>query len=218
MAAVDWVVLDLGETLVSESRSWGRWADWLGVPHLTFMAVLGAVVAERRHHLEVFDRFREGFDFPAERAAKHAAGLGWEVDADDLYPDALPTLADLRSRGYRLAVMANQPLEVMPLLESLPVDEVATSAGWGVHKPDPAFFARVVSAVGAPPERIAYVGDRVDNDVLPAKAAGMVAVHLRRGPWGYLHASWPEAGQADLRLLSLDELPDALDGLVPTGS
>ncbi|HUR14710.1 MAG TPA: HAD-IA family hydrolase [Mycobacteriales bacterium] len=215
MRPVDWVVLDLGETLVDETRSWAGWADWLGVPQLTFMGVLGAVIAERRHHLEAFAYFREGFDFSAERAVKHAAGLGWELDGSDLCPDALPALAALRARGYRLAVMANQPRESMPLLQSLPVDRVATSAEWGLWKPDPAFFARVCEEVGAEPVRIAYVGDRVDNDVLPAKQAGMLAVHLRRGPWGYLHATWPEAVEADLRLDGLAGLADALDA---TGS
>jgi FMN phosphatase YigB (HAD superfamily) len=53
----------------------------------------------------------------------------------------------------------------------------------------------------------------VDNDVLPAKAAGMTAVFLRRGPWGYVHGAWPEADSADLRISSLSELPDALAGL-----
>ncbi len=215
MGGVDWVVFDLGETLVDETRSWGRWADWLAVPHLTFMAAMGAVIAQRRDHREVFSYFRKDFDFATERAAKHAAGLGWEVEADDLYADALPVLAELRHRGYSLAVMANQPLEAMPLLRALPVDRVATSAGWGLHKPDPAFFARVVEELQAPPARIAYVGDRVDNDVLPAKATGMLAVHLRRGPWGYLHANWPEAAEADVHLDDLLALPDALDA---TGS
>ena len=209
--AVDWVVLDLGETLVDETRSWARWATYLDVPQLTFMAAMGAVIAERRHHQDVFGYFREEFDFATERSRKHAAGLGWEVEEQDLYPDALPTLSALRAAGYRLAVMANQPLEVMPLMATLPVDKIATSAEWGLWKPDPAFFARVADEVGVPSDRIAYVGDRVDNDVLPARAAGMVAVHLRRGPWGYVHATWPEAAQAHIRLDSLAQLPDALD-------
>ncbi|MGH9098837.1 MAG: HAD hydrolase-like protein, partial [Acidimicrobiales bacterium] len=42
-------------------------------------------------------------------------------------------------------------------------------------------------------EQVAYVGDRLDNDVLPAKAAGMFAVFIRRGPWGHLHARRAEA-------------------------
>lgn len=58
------------------------------------------------------------------------------------------------------------------------------------------------------PAGVAYVGDRVDNDVLPAKAAGMFAVLVRRGPWGYLGARRPEAATADLRL-------DDLTSLVP---
>ena len=201
MRAVDWVVLDLGETLVDETRAWAAHADRLGVPHLTFMAVLGAVIAERRDHREVFRFFGDAPVPP------------WSVSEEDLYDDALATLEALRSGGYRVAVMGNQPVEALALLRTLPVDRVAASAEWGVHKPDPAFFTRVAQEVGAPPARIAYVGDRVDNDVLPAKEAGMVAVHLRRGPWGYLHATWPEAAQADLRLTSLAELPAALDAL-----
>ena len=38
---------------------------------------------------------------------------------------------------------------------------------------------------------IAYVGDRADNDVGPAIAAGMVGVHIRRGPWGHLQEPPP---------------------------
>ena len=36
------VVFDLGETLVDETRVWGEWADTLGIPRLTFFAVLGS--------------------------------------------------------------------------------------------------------------------------------------------------------------------------------
>ena len=39
------VFLDVGETIVDESREYGAWADWLGVPRHTFSAVLGAVIA-----------------------------------------------------------------------------------------------------------------------------------------------------------------------------
>jgi HAD superfamily hydrolase (TIGR01509 family) len=208
---VDWVVLDLGETLLDETRAWTSWADYLGVPRLTFLGVLGAVISQRRPHQEVFSYFRPGFDLEAEQARKAADGFGWQASAEDLYPDALPALAELRRRGYLLAVMANQPLDAMPLLSSLPVDRVAASAEWGVSKPDPAFFDRVAAELGVPPARIAYVGDRVDNDVLPAKAAGMVAVHVRRGPWGFVHARWPEAAAADARLDGLSALPDAMD-------
>jgi FMN phosphatase YigB (HAD superfamily) len=57
---------------------------------------------------------------------------------------------------------------------------------------------------------IAYVGDRLDNDVMPARRAGMRTVLLRRGPWGYLHAERPEAALADAVTDSLASLPELL--------
>ena len=67
-------------------------------------------------------------------------------------------------------------------------------------------FARICAEARLDAREIAYVGDRVDNDVVPALTAEMVAVHIRRGPWGHLHES-PEGA---IRIRSLDELPDAL--------
>ncbi len=92
----------------------------------------------------------------------------------------------------------------------LPVSFRAASAVWGVEKPSPRFFERVIDAAGVPAERIAYVGDRLDNDVIPASNAGMFAVFLRRGPWGYVHAAWPEVGEAHARIDSLHELPEVV--------
>lgn len=89
-------------------------------------------------------------------------------------------------------------------------DGVASSAGRGVEKPSPESFARIVDAAGVGASEIAYVGDRLDNDVLPALGAGMAAVFLRRGPWGSLHARRPEAARAHIQLDSPADLTDAL--------
>lgn len=78
-----------------------------------------------------------------------------------------------------------------------------------MRKPDSRFFERIVELADCAPRELAYVGDRVDNDVLPALAAGLVAVHLRRGPWGRLQAT----PSGVLAIDSLDELPDALASL-----
>jgi FMN phosphatase YigB (HAD superfamily) len=210
------VFFDVGETLVCEDGVWGAWADWYGVPRLTFFGALGAVIERRAHHLTVFDSFDPGFSLAAAEAARAAAGRSYVLSRADLYPDAVPCLAALKAAGYVVGVSGNQPPDVSEALVrslGLDLDVVASSAAWGVEKPDPAFFARVASAAGMGPEEIAYVGDRVDNDVLPAKAAGMTAVFLRRGPWGYVHALWPEAAAADLHVASLAELPEALAGL-----
>ncbi|OYV35380.1 MAG: hypothetical protein B7Z80_18600 [Rhodospirillales bacterium 20-64-7] len=109
----------------------------------------------------------------------------------------------------------NQPIESEAALArlNLPADLIASSGGWGIAKPDPRFFAKVAEAANEPPEAIAYVGDRLDNDVLPSRQAGMTAVFLRRGPWGWMHAEAPAIEQAHIRLENLLELPDRLDAL-----
>ena len=207
------VFFDTGETLVDETRLWGSWADWLGVPRLTFFAVLGGVIERGEHHQRAFELVRPGFDYAREEAARGAVANPAGFAREDLYPDAIPCLETLRARGYFVGVAGNQTARFTRTIEELglPVDAIASSAAWGVAKPSPAFFARVAATAGVPPGQIAYVGDRLDNDVLPARAAGMLAVFLRRGPWGHLHAARPDAAQAHMRLESLLELPDALE-------
>jgi FMN phosphatase YigB (HAD superfamily) len=79
-----------------------------------------------------------------------------------------------------------------------------------VRKPEAAFFERLVELLGCDPPEVAYVGDRVDNDVVPAARTGLVAVHVRRGPWGRLQPTPPEAA---LGVDDLASLPDALASL-----
>ncbi|QUD88667.1 HAD family hydrolase [Phenylobacterium montanum] len=206
------VVFDVGETLVDETRHWGEWADWMGVPHLTLFAALGAVIARGQHHRQVFQLLRPGFDVEAAEASRLAAGWRYRFLPGDFYPDALPCLAALRAGGLRIGLAGNQPEAAEEALHEAGVqaDFIASSARWGVEKPSPAFFDKVIEAAGRPAGEIAYVGDRLDNDVLPARAAGLAAVFLRRGPWGLLHALGPEAAQADIQLESLDGLAEIL--------
>jgi FMN phosphatase YigB (HAD superfamily) len=79
-----------------------------------------------------------------------------------------------------------------------------------VSKPDPAFFARALELMGSPdPASVAYVGDRVDNDVLPGIAAGLRTVWLRRGPWGVIQRL-PDGARPALTVDSLDELVERI--------
>lgn len=196
------VVFDVGETLIDETRIWSRWADRLGVTRLTFMGVLGGMAALDRSHQDAFQIVRPGIDVWAEVDAwkrEDPDGLRENFDADDLYPDVRPGLEALRKAGLQVVIAGNQPVQAFDALQSmdLPADAIYTSAGWGVSKPAPEFFAKVAAVVGRPPEEILYVGDRLDNDILPARRAGMRTALLRRGPWGHLHADRPEAAQAD---------------------
>ncbi|WP_371784304.1 HAD family hydrolase [Streptosporangium subroseum] len=209
------VVFDVGETLIDETRIWSRWADRLGVTRFTMLGVLGGMAALGQSFDEAFRIIKPGFDLEAEQEAwrrEDPDGLRVNFDADDLYPDVRPGLAALRELGYELIIAGNQPPQAYDALTvmDLPVDAVHTSDGWGVSKPDPGFFAKVVAVSGREPGEILYVGDRLDNDVLPARTAGMRTALIRRGPWGYLHATRPEAAKADHVIDDLHALVAAL--------
>lgn len=209
------VCFDVGETLIDETRHWLEWAAFLGVPPLTLFTAIGVVMDRGESLRRVFDIFRPDLD-PA-KARKIRAAQGWVYDfiEADLYADARPCLAALREQGVKVLIAGNQPVEAEAALKrlDLPVDVIASSAGWGVAKPNPDFFWKIAEAAGEPPEQIAYVGDRLDNDVIPSKEAGMKSVFLRRGPWGWMHAEKPGIAQADLRLDSLLDLPGRLAAL-----
>lgn len=209
------VFFDVGETLVDETRQWTAWAEWLGVTPLTFCGALGAVIERGERHRRVFDYFAPDIDLAAEDAKRRAAGKGYEIEPRDLYPDALPTLAALKAQGLKVGIAGNQPERAEAALSSAGVsaDYSASSARWDIEKPSPRFFEKIVEISGLPPPEIAYVGDRLDNDVLPALEAGLFAVFLVRGPWGILHARRPEAARASLILRTLAELPPALAGV-----
>jgi len=197
------VFFDVGETLVDEERFWRLLAERAGVgPHVLW-AALGTTIERGEEHTALWARL--GIERPQE----------WDeltYNRDDLYPDAIPCLEALHAAGFYVGVVGNQTtaLEQWARTELLPVDYISSSASWGVRKPAAAFFERVVETVGCAAGEVAYVGDRVDNDVAPAAAAGLVAVHLRRGPWGMLqHAD----SLAALSVDSLAELPIALASL-----
>jgi HAD superfamily hydrolase (TIGR01549 family) len=188
------IVFDVGETLIDESGMWERAADVAGVPRFTLMGVLGGLAARGEQHARAWEIL--GVEPPAS---------AW--NEDDFYPDALSCLERLRVAGLRVGAVGNTPAATEELVRAH-VDFVGSSGRWGIEKPSTEFFERVAAEAGVASDELAYVGDRVDNDVEPALAAGMTAIHVRRGPWGHLH----EPPAAAIRIRSLDELPGALGG------
>ena len=122
----------------------------------------------------------------------------------DLHADALPCLTALRGRGLRLGAAGNMHAHHEEFLRPH-VDFVGSSERWSVRKPDPGFFARVVEEAGAAAGETLYVGDRVDNDLVPALSAGLHAVRIRRGA----HAQ-VDSPDGTVTIYSLSELPEAL--------
>ncbi|MFE2096292.1 HAD family hydrolase [Streptomyces sp. NPDC059468] len=208
---IETIVFDIGETITRDDRYWASWADWIGVPRHTLSALVGAVVARGLDNAEALRLIRPGVDVAAEYRAREAAGRGEHLDESDLYDDVRPALSALRQAGMRVIIAGNQTTRAGQLLRglALPADLVVTSGEWGVAKPEPEFFARVLDVAQTPADRTLYVGDHPANGIIPAKQAGLKAAHLRRGPWGYLWAHDPEvAAAADWRIDSLTELID----------
>jgi HAD superfamily hydrolase (TIGR01662 family) len=205
VAKIEAVFFDVGEILVDETREYGTWADWLGVPRHTFSAVFGAIIAQGKDYRETFQVFRPGFDLTEERERRAAAGQPETFGEDNLYADARPCFEQLREAGLRVGLAGNQTSRAERILKALdlPVDVIGTSDSWGVEKPSPAFFDRVVREAGVAAESVLYVGDRLDNDVRPAQQAGIATALIRRGPWGHI-LRMPEV--EDRCLFTLDGL------------
>jgi FMN phosphatase YigB (HAD superfamily) len=198
--AIRAVFFDVGETLVDEERYWREMARAAGVGPQVVWAALGKTIERGEEHWELWRHL--GLERPA------AAWESTVYSLDDLYPDALTCLRELRQLGVMVGLAGNQneALEAWACEAELPVDIVTGSASLGVRKPDPAFFGALVRLAGGDAAEVAYVGDRVDNDVLPALRAGLVAIHLRRGPWGLLQ----RAPEGTVTIDGLAELPAAL--------
>jgi HAD superfamily hydrolase (TIGR01662 family) len=205
----------VGETLVDETREYGTWADWLGVPRHTFAAAFGAVIATGLDYRETFQIFRPGFDLDRERQARVDAGKPEWFGEDDLYPDVRPALSGLRDMGAWVGIVGNQTKRAGGLLRGLdlPADFIATSDDWGVQKPETAFFDKVIEVASCSPDEIVYVGDRIDNDITPAKKVGMRTAYIRRGPWGWIHRNRKDVAElSDWIIDDLTELSDIVAG------
>lgn len=213
---IEAVVFDVGETLVDETREYGTWADWLGVPRHAFSSVFGAVIAMGMDYREAFQFFQPGFDLAAERERRAAARQPETFGESDLYPDARPAMAALQEMGVWVGVAGNQTSRAGGILRELdlPADMIATSDDWGAAKPDASFFRAVIDAAPCGADGIVYVGDRLDNDLRPAKDAGMRTAFIRRGPWGYIWERHPDLPTvADWRMSTLAELPGIVAGV-----
>ncbi|TDB89435.1 HAD family hydrolase [Actinomadura sp. 7K534] len=204
------VFFDIGETLINEGEIYGRWADWLGVPRHTFLAKLGAVLATGGTHMDLLEYFRPGFDLAAEQRRRAEAGVPNGFGPADLYPDARACLSGLRDQGLYVGIAGNQPVEAAEQMAALGLDAdvVGISDVWGIQKPAREFFERCAQLADVLPDRVLYVGDRIDNDVRPALAFGMRTAFLRRGPWGHIQEDDEALGNCLFVLDDLAGLPE----------
>jgi putative hydrolase of the HAD superfamily len=165
---------------------------------------------ELEHDEEVWVLFTEriirGMGGDSDRAYEAAAELtrAWEDAGNfELYDDVLPTLAHLRERGLKLALVSNtaRDLDLFVVHHALDVDAAVSSRAHGKVKPHESIFRAALERLGIGADESAMVGDSPEDDIDGARALGIRPFLLDRD------GRFPDA---DGRLTDLRELPAAL--------
>ena len=172
-----WIFFDVGSTLVDETEAYNhRIREVIAGTDITF---------------EQFNEKRIYFskqNLKGDLEAMKYFGLNktpWHKEDEVPYQDADEILQYLRGKGYKIGVIANQSLGTAKRLEGWGllkyIDVVAASAELGVAKPDSEIFLRALEMAGCKAREAVMIGDRLDNDICPAKKLGMKAIWIRQG-------------------------------------
>lgn len=172
-----WLFFDVGTTLIDETKAYN---------HRISDAIEGTDIT--------FEQFQEKRIFYAKQNLKGDLeaikyfGLKrtpWHKEDEVPYPDAEDVLKYLCGHGYKIGVIANQSLGTAERLEKWGllkyIDVVAASAELGVSKPDRAIFDKALEMAGCVACETVMIGDRLDNDIVPAKKLGMKTIWIRQG-------------------------------------
>jgi len=178
-----WIFFDVGSTLVDETEAYNHRArEMIENTGITF-----SEYDDKR-----IESAKQGFDGNSE-AIKYF-GLKktpWHSEDELPFDDALDTLKILKERGYKLGVIANQSAGTAQRLENWGLlqyfDVVAASAELGVAKPNKLIYEKAFEIAKCQPHNSVMVGDRLDNDIIPAKALGMRTAWIRKGLSRYQH-------------------------------
>lgn len=215
--ALEMVFFDIGGVMYDDTvyaRSWRRALRESGAQFtdeefdLEYAAARAAQSESFRRRLTT--RFLGSVDDLT--AVEARAARYWAYPPTALYPDVVPCLEALEGR-FRLGVIANQPSSVRRAMERDGLTRFfevwGVSDDLGLQKPDPRLFSHVLYTAGVSPARTVMLGDRLDYDVRPAKAAGMRAVWVLRGE-APDEPTPAQLSQADASIHDLGEVPALL--------
>lgn len=131
---------------------------------------------------ESFRRILEGLGVPGDETTDRWLERYRRVRRAALavFPDVGEGLERLRAEGLTLVAASNGDVDLrdVGIREYFTYTYYAREAG--VSKPHPHFFAGVLERAGAAAAASLAVGDRLDNDYHPARAAGLHAVLIDR--------------------------------------
>jgi HAD superfamily hydrolase (TIGR01549 family) len=210
-----WLFFDLGNTLISEERAWER--------RIQRLASSLERYGRRRATEEVRAALREASEEFSPRLITRAiekliddlecrklilAEARYDKELESPYEGAEETVRKLSSR-YRIGVIANQPAGTKERLTKwglMPLISIClSSAEVGLEKPDPAIFQLALSQSGCEPPQAVMIGDRLDNDIRPARLLGWKTIQIAQG---LARFQLPRDGldEADLTLANLKGL------------
>ena len=198
---VKWIFFDVGSTLVDETEAYDhRVREMIAGTSITFKEFDDVRIALARQGLD------------GNSAAIKHFGLTktpWHSEDEVPYSDAHSTLAALIDKGYNLGIIANQKHGTAERLDSWGLRQyfevIAASAEIGYAKPDKEIFEKALELAKCTAAESVMVGDRLDNDIIPAKAIRMKTVWVKNGLAQYQGAELGE-GVADYQIGSLSEL------------
>lgn len=200
MDGVKWLFFDIGSTLVDETKVYDdifqkiAVAAGVSAEYVKNLAI-GFYRQNKRGHSEVMRLL--GVEYPE-----------WSPLYEELYPDTVKCLEVLEKK-YRLGIIANQIPGAEKRLEGMGIrryfDPIVTSAEEGVAKPDSGIFRIALNRAGCAPEQAVMIGDRIDNDIVPAKQMGMKTVRIKQGVGKYWNIQG-ECETPDYEVNSLSEL------------
>ena len=174
--SIQWVFFDLGSTLIDESDCYRSRID----------EIVTANRIDREAFVSCVDRFARENAFPIKAAAEqYSVPLPpWPCDLEKPYPGTRELLERLSER-YHLGIIANQAAGAPGRLEKWGIISyfgvIITSAEVGFSKPDRRIFEMALRQADCLSANAVMIGDRLDNDILPAKQLGMKTVWVRQG-------------------------------------
>ena len=197
---------DVGYTLVNEDAVWEKRCREQA--ETDEAKELGLSAEDIYHEIEIASvsrkpQFRTVID---KFAFKEVAP--YRTELEELYED-VPGVIKLLAQKYELGIIANQldglknRLEAFGLLKYFKY--IISSWDVKVMKPDIRIFEYALEKADCKPQETCMIGDRLDNDILPAKSLGMKTVWIKQG-FGALQEPLSESEKADYTINNLSEL------------
>lgn len=198
---IQWLFFDVGSTLVDESRA---------NEHRLLDAVAGTGIPYERAYARAVELARQNVAHPLKRLGLPLTP--WHSEDEAVYPQAAECLAALHGK-YKIGIIANQNPGTAERMEryglSQYLDLIVASAEEGLEKPDPRIFELALERAGCRPENAAMIGDRLDNDIVPAKRLGLKTIWIRQG-FGGMGNPLTEEAAPDCSVNDLGELLELL--------